>query len=235
MPATSDRSGDVTAMSPGFHGRSLLTPPARPVHPPDPAGRRLRAGCVDSAEPRPRRYVMTVVTPRLPSPAAPSGNLPAIVTHDPCYKLMATFHKMKDEPGTEIVRCSGQGHAGHEPKQGQPDQRPAGGVGAIRRRSAAGLDPGNSQRLDLSCFGAASTSHWCCAPAGAVLENAARRGRRFGAYGAAADHIPSKWQDLAPCAMPRTHDGVCRQHPSRRACGAGGRAARPSGHPPQVG
>jgi len=25
MPATSDRSGDVTAMPPGFHGRSLLT------------------------------------------------------------------------------------------------------------------------------------------------------------------------------------------------------------------
>jgi uncharacterized integral membrane protein len=31
---------------------------------------------------------------------------------------MATFHKMKDEPGTEIVRCFGQGHAGHVSKQG---------------------------------------------------------------------------------------------------------------------
>jgi len=68
---------------------------------------------------------MTVVTPRLPSPAAPSGNLPAIVTHDPCYKLMATFHKMKDESGTEIVRCFDRGRAEHVSAQGQPDQRPA--------------------------------------------------------------------------------------------------------------
>lgn len=34
----------------------------------------------------------------------------------------------------------------------QPDQRPAGGVGAIRRRSAAGLHPGNSQRVDVGPF-----------------------------------------------------------------------------------
>jgi hypothetical protein len=31
---------------------------------------------------------------------------------------MATVHKMKDEPGPEIVRCFGQGHAGHASKQG---------------------------------------------------------------------------------------------------------------------
>jgi hypothetical protein len=30
---------------------------------------------------------------------------------------MATFHKMKDESGTEIVRCFGKAHAGHVSKQ----------------------------------------------------------------------------------------------------------------------
>src|SRR2546429_7504323 len=124
MPATSYRSGDVTAISPGFHGRSLLTPPARPAHPPAPAGRRRRTGRVDGAEPRPRRYrhdgrrpaAIAFVIGALRKPARDRR-------HDPCYKLMATFHKMNDEPGTEIVRCFDRGRAEHVSTQGQPDQR----------------------------------------------------------------------------------------------------------------
>ena len=66
---------------------------------------------------------------------------------------------------------------------------------------------------------------WGRAPAGAVVGDAARRGRRARAPGAAAAHIRSKWQDLTPGAMPHRHDGVCRQAPSRR----GLRGGRPSG------
>jgi P-type Ca2+ transporter type 2C len=80
MPTTSYRSGDVTAISPGFHGRSLLT---------RQLGQLTRqilsvAGAApvgSMALNLARGYtVMTVVTPpRSPSSSAPSGNLPAIV------------------------------------------------------------------------------------------------------------------------------------------------------------
>jgi hypothetical protein len=66
MPATSYRSGDVTAISPGFHGRSLLT---------RPLGQLTRqillvagAAAVGSMALNLARgdTVMTVVTPPLP-------------------------------------------------------------------------------------------------------------------------------------------------------------------------
>ena len=38
--------------------------------------------------------------------------------HDPCYKLMAAFHKMKGESGTEIVRASVKGTPGTCPSKG---------------------------------------------------------------------------------------------------------------------
>jgi hypothetical protein len=153
-----------------------------------------------------------------------------------CYKLMATFHKMKDEPGTEIIRCFGRGHAGHVSKHGQPDQRPADSVGAIRRRrAAAGLDPGNSQRVDLSCSGAPGHLPLGARFCGAVLGNAARGGCGVRADGAAADHSPSKWQDLAPGACRAVMMVSAGRFRPGGACRAGGRAARPCGHPPQAG
>jgi hypothetical protein len=155
--------------------------------------------------------------------------------HDPCYKLMATFHKMKDESGTEIVRCFGKGHAGHVSKQGSR---------ISARRVALALFAVVVLLLVLILEAASvwtsvasalsAPGRWGRAPAGAVFGDAARRGRRVRAPGAAAAHILSKWQDLTPGAMPHRHDGVGRQAPSRQACESGGHAARPSGHPPQV-
>ena len=62
--------------------------------------------------------VMTVFTPAVAFAIGALGKPARDGHNDPCYKLMATFHKMNDEPGTEIVRCFGQGHAGHVSKQG---------------------------------------------------------------------------------------------------------------------
>jgi hypothetical protein len=94
MPATSDGSGDVTAMS-WFHGRSLLT-------------RRLgqltcqilpvagAAPVVSMALCHARGdTVMTVFTPAVAFAIGALRKPARDGRHDPCYKLMATFHKMK--------------------------------------------------------------------------------------------------------------------------------------------
>jgi len=80
MPATSYRSGDVTAISPGFHGRSLLTRQlgqlTRQIMPVAGAAPAVLMALYHARG----DTVVTVVTPpRSPSPSAPSGNLPAIV------------------------------------------------------------------------------------------------------------------------------------------------------------
>lgn len=72
---------------------------------------------------------MTVFTPAVAFAIGALGKPARDGHHDPCYKLMATSHKMKDEPGTAIVRCFGQGHAGHVPRQGSP-------ISALRVASA---------------------------------------------------------------------------------------------------
>jgi uncharacterized integral membrane protein len=62
--------------------------------------------------------VMTVFTPAVAFAIGALRKPARDGHHDPCYKLMATFHKMNDEPGTEIVRCFGPGPRRHVSTQG---------------------------------------------------------------------------------------------------------------------
>jgi uncharacterized integral membrane protein len=62
--------------------------------------------------------VMTVFTPAVAVAIGALRKSARDGHHDPCYKLMATVHKMRDESGSEIVRCFGKGHAGHASKRG---------------------------------------------------------------------------------------------------------------------
>jgi hypothetical protein len=142
-------------MSPGFHGRSLLTRElGKLTH---QILRVARAAPVVSMAPNlPRGDIfMTVFTPTVTFAVGALRKPARDRHHDPCYKLMATFHKMKDESGNRdspLLRSRARRARVHA---GQPDQRPAGGVGATRRRiAAAGLHSGNSQHVDVSHFGA---------------------------------------------------------------------------------
>jgi hypothetical protein len=168
-------------MSPGFHGRSLVTRQlGKLTHQILPVA---RAAPVVSMAPNLARgdIFTTVFTPtvtlrhRRPPETCPRSSPRSLL------QLMATFHKMKDESGTEAVRCFDQGHAGHVSTLVSRISAPAGGVGATRRRiAAAGLHPGNSQRVDVGHFGAHGHVPLGRAPAGAVLGDAARVVARFG-------------------------------------------------------
>lgn len=99
----------MTAISPGFHGRSLLTRqlgqrthqilPVTGAAPVVSMALNLARGDA----------FMTVFTPTVTFAIGALGKPARDGHHDPCYRLMATFHKMNDEPGTEIVRCFGPG------------------------------------------------------------------------------------------------------------------------------
>jgi hypothetical protein len=168
-------------MSPGFHGRSLLTRQlGKLTH---QILRVARAAPVVSMAPNlPRGDIfMTVFTPTATFAVGALRKLDRDRHHDPCYKLMATFHKMKDESGTEIVRRFDQGHAGHVSTQGSR-------ISALRvalvllavvllllvfiRETASVLTSATSALT--------GTCHWGRAPAGAVLGDAARVVAGFG-------------------------------------------------------
>ena len=126
---------------------------------------------------------MTVFTAAVASPSAPSGKPARDGHHDPCYRLMATFHKMKDEPGTEIVRCFGQGHAGHVSRQGSriSARRVALALFAVVVLLLVLILETASVRTSATSA-LTATSRCGRGPAGAVLGDAARRGRRVRAH-----------------------------------------------------
>jgi hypothetical protein len=134
-------------MSPGFHGRSLLTRElGKLTH---QILRVARAAPVVSMAPNlPRGDIfMTVFTPTVTFAVGALRKPARDRHHDPCYKLMATFHKMKDESGNRdspLLRSRARRARVHA---GQPDQRPAGGVGtraAAARRPRPTGGPGSS-------------------------------------------------------------------------------------------
>jgi len=94
----------VTAISPGFHGRSLLTRQlgqlTRQIMPVAGAAPAVLMALYHARG----DTVRTVVTPAVAFAIGALGKPARDRRHDPCYKLMATVHKMKDEPGTEILR-----------------------------------------------------------------------------------------------------------------------------------